>query len=199
MFCKGYFTSVHETWNLSIYFLLYFLSLRSMQLLQSIFLLYKNFATASEYSILFCSEEIFAIKQLKQKWWKGLCTFVRIILTEITMLKGILVAVKNTDDRIFKPSEIFESDERHLFSNSDGIWIDDNKYLENLETTTESTILTTQKMHNLSTYFDLKIYLEFRNISCTLKIDYFIWQSKTVAFCLAASSKLQLFTNKQTW
>ena len=37
------------------------------------------------------------------------------------MLKGILVAVKITDDRIFKPSEIFEFDERHLFSNSDGI------------------------------------------------------------------------------
>ena len=184
----------------SIFFLLgIFQLLLIMYLLQSIFLLYKKFETASEYSILFCPEDIFAVKQLKQKWWKGFCTFVRIFLTEITMLKGILVSEKNTDHRIFNHSEIFESDEWHLFLNSDGIWIDNSKYLENLETTTESTAFTTKQMHNLSKYFDLKIYLEFRNISYTLKIDYFVWQSKAVNFSLAVWSKSQVFTNKQTW
>ena len=138
--------------------------LLSMQLLQSISLLYKKFAAASEYGILFCPEEILAVKHFKQKWWKGLCTFARTILTEIIMLKGTLDAAKNTDDRTFKPSKILEFDERHLFLNSNGIWIDDNKCLENLETTTKPIVSTTEQTHNLSKYFDLKIYLELRNI-----------------------------------
>ena len=84
-------------------------------------------------------------------------------------------------------SEIIESDRLRLFLLSDGTRIDDNEYLERLETATVLIVCAKEQIQRLSIYFELKRYLSFKNISYPLNIDYVLW-------CLAASSKL--FTNR---
>ena len=84
-------------------------------------------------------------------------------------------------------SEIIESDRLRLFLLSDGTRIDDNEYLERLETATVLIVCAKEQIQRLSIYFELKRYLSFKNISYPLNIDY-------VLRCLAASSKL--FTNR---
>ena len=83
-------------------------------------------------------------------------------------------------------SEIIESDRLRLFLLSDGTRIDDNEYLERLETATVLIVCAKEQIQRLSIYFELKRYLSLKNISYPLNIDYVLW-------CLAASSKL--FTN----
>ena len=84
----------------------------------------------------------------------------------------ISVAVKNIDHHFCMASEILESDKLHLFSLSDGI--DDNKYLESLETATELIVCTEEQIQKLSIYFDIKRSLHSKNISYPLNIDYFL-------------------------
>ena len=84
-------------------------------------------------------------------------------------------------------SEIIESDRLRLFLLSDGTRIDDNEYLERLETATVLIVCAKEQIQRLSIYFELKRYLSLKNISYPLNIDYVLW-------CLAGSSKL--FTNR---
>ena len=84
-------------------------------------------------------------------------------------------------------SEIIESDRLRLFLLSDGTRIDDNEYLERLETATVLIVCAKEQIQRLSIYFELKRYLSLKNVSYPLNIDYVLW-------CLAASSKL--FTNR---
>ena len=71
------------------------------------FLVFKKCAATSEY--ISCPYGIFGVKQLKQTWWKGLCTFGY----------RIPVAVKNIDHLL---------DKLHLFLHCDGTQIDINEY-----------------------------------------------------------------------
>ena len=69
-------------------------------------------------------------------------------------------------------SEIIESDRLRLFLLSDGTRIDDNEYLERLETATVLIVCAKEQIQRLSIYFELKRYLSFKNISYPLNIDY---------------------------
>ena len=81
----------------------------------------------------------------------------------------ILVAVKNID-YLFRMA----SDTLHLFLLSNGTRIDDNKYLQSLETATELIVCTEEQIQKLLIYFDIKRYLHFKDISYPLNIDYFL-------------------------
>ena len=89
-------------------------------------------------------------------------------------VKRILIAVKNIDHLFHLASEIIEADRLHLFLLSDGTRIDENEYLESLETATELIVCAEEQTQKLSIYFELKRYLSLRNISYTLNIDYFL-------------------------
>ena len=69
-------------------------------------------------------------------------------------------------------SEIIESDRLRLFLLSDGTRIDDNEYLERLETATVLIVCAKEQIQRLSIYFELKRYLSLKNISYPLNIDY---------------------------
>ena len=84
-------------------------------------------------------------------------------------------------------SEIIESDRLRLLLLSDGTRIDDNEYLECLETVTVLVVCVKEQIQRLSINFELKRYLSLKNISYPLNIDY-------VLCCLAASGKQ--FTNR---
>lgn len=85
---------------------------------------------------------------------------------------------------LFFPSELLESDKLHLFLISGGTRIDDNKYVESIETPTELIFYTEKQMYNISTYlfinmnssvyFDIKRYLHFKNNSYDVNIDFFL-------------------------
>ena len=70
-------------------------------------------------------------------------------------------------------SEIIESDKLHLFWLSGGTRIDDNGYLESLETTAELIVCKEEQIQKLSIYFDMKRYLHCKSISYPLNNDYF--------------------------
>ena len=89
-------------------------------------------------------------------------------------IKRIPVAVKDIDHLFNMASEIIEADRLHLFLLSDGTRIDDNEYLESLESDTELIVCTGKKIEKISTYFEIKRYLSLRNISYPLNIDYFL-------------------------
>ena len=91
-------------------------------------------------------------------------------------IKRIPIAVKNIDYLFRMASEIIESDKLHLFLLSDGTRIDDNEYLESLETATELIVCTEEQIQKLLIYFELKRYLSLKNISYPLNIDYFLWR-----------------------
>ena len=69
-------------------------------------------------------------------------------------------------------SEIIESDRLRLFLLSDGTRIDDNEYLERLETATVLIVCAKEQIQRLSIYFELKRYLSLKNVSYPLNIDY---------------------------
>ena len=89
-------------------------------------------------------------------------------------IERIPVAVKNIYHLFRMTSEILESDKLHLFLLSGDTRIVDNKYLANLETTTELIVFTAEQIQKLSIYFDIKRYLHFKNIFYLLIIDYFL-------------------------
>ena len=89
-------------------------------------------------------------------------------------IERILIAVKNIDHLLRIGSEAIEAEILHLFLLSDGIRIDENEYLESLETATELIVCTEEQIQKLSIYFEFKRYLRFKNISYPLNIDYFI-------------------------
>ena len=70
--------------------------------------------------------------------------------------------------------EIIEADNLHLFLLSDGTRIDNNEYLSSLENGTELIVCTEEQIQKLFIYFELKRYLNFKNISYPLNIDYFL-------------------------
>ena len=104
-------------------------------------------------------------------------------------------------------SEIIKADNLHLFLVSDGTRIDNNEYLSSLENGTELIVCTEEQIQKLLIYFELKRYLNLKNISCPLDIDYFLWYSKiTLIFIEAVISGtclvffkvfLQIALNKQ--
>ena len=91
-------------------------------------------------------------------------------------IERIPVAAKNIDHLFNLASEIIKVDRLHLFLLSDATRIDDNEYLESLENGAELIVCTEEQIRKLSIYFELKIYLSFKNISYPLNIDYFIWR-----------------------
>ena len=80
-------------------------------------------------------------------------------------IERIPIVVKNIDHLFCMASEIIESDKLHLLLLSDGTWIDDNEYLESLETATELIVCTEEQIQKLLIYSDVKRYLHFKNIS----------------------------------
>ena len=80
-------------------------------------------------------------------------------------LERIPVDVKNIKQLICVVMDLLESNKLRLFLLTDGTWINENKYLESLETTTELFVCSEGQMRKLSTYFDVKIYFYFKNIS----------------------------------
>ena len=61
-----------------------------------------------------------------------------------------------------------------MFLLSDGTRIDDNKYLSSLENGTELIVCTEEQIQKLLIYFELKRYLNFKNILYPLDIESFI-------------------------
>ena len=89
-------------------------------------------------------------------------------------IERIPVAVKDIDHLFNLASEIIKADRPHLFLLSDGTRIDDNEYLSSLENGTELIVCTEEQIQKLLIYFELKRYLNLKNISHPLNIDYFI-------------------------
>ena len=89
-------------------------------------------------------------------------------------IERIPVAVKDIDHLFNLASEIIKADRLHLFLLSDDTLTDDNEYLESLENGTELIICTEEQIQKLSIYFELKRYLNLKNISHPLNIDYFL-------------------------
>ena len=79
-------------------------------------------------------------------------------------IERVPVTVKNIDHVFRMASEMFESDKLYLFLLSDGTRIDDNQYLESLETATELIVCIEEQIEKLSIYFGIKRYLSFKNI-----------------------------------
>ena len=93
---------------------------------------------------------------------------------KIIISREFPVAVKDIDHLFNLVSEIIKADRLHLFLLSDDTLTDDNEYLESLENGTELIICTEEQIQKLSIYFELKRYLNLKNISHPLNIDYFI-------------------------
>ena len=102
--------------------------------------------------------------------------FMYFLLNYVDMgnIERIPIAVKNIDHLFRMATEVIEADTLHLFLLSDGTQIDENEYLESLETATELIVCTEEQIQKLSIYFELKRYLRLKNISYPLNIDYFI-------------------------
>ena len=87
-----------------------------------------------------------------------------------------LVAVKNERHLFYTASGLLESDMLHLFLISDGTWIgDDDEYLERLQAATELIVCTELRICKLLICFETERYLQFKNISYTVMINYFLW------------------------
>ena len=89
-------------------------------------------------------------------------------------LERIPIALKNIDHLFGMATEVIAADTLHLFLLSDGTRIDENEYLESLETATKLIVCTEGQIQKLPIYFELKTYLRLKNISYSLNIDYFI-------------------------
>ena len=82
--------------------------------------------------------------------------------------------MKDIDHLFSLASEIIEADRLHLFLLSDDTQIDDNEYLESLENSTELIVSMEEQIQKLPFYFELKRYLNIKNISYPVDIDYFL-------------------------
>ena len=89
-------------------------------------------------------------------------------------IERIPIAVQNIDHLFRLDSQITKAGRLHVFLLSEGTRIDDNEYLEGLQNGTELIVCTEEQTEKLLIYFELKIYLSFKNISYLLDIDYFI-------------------------
>ena len=67
-----------------------------------------------------------------------------------------------------------KSDKLYLFLLSDGNQIDDNEYLESLETARELIASTEEQMQILWIYFHIERHLHFKSILSNVNINYFI-------------------------
>ena len=68
----------------------------------------------------------------------------------------IPIAVKNLNHLFHLASEIIEAYTLHLFLLCNGTRIDDNEYLESLESGTELIVCTEEQIQKFSIYFELK-------------------------------------------
>ena len=82
--------------------------------------------------------------------------------------------MKNVDHLFRMATEVIEADTLHLFLLSDGTRIDENEYLESLETATELIACTEKRVRKSPIYFELKKCLRLKSISYPLNIDYFM-------------------------
>ena len=89
-------------------------------------------------------------------------------------IKRIPIPVKNISHIFHLASEIIKVDTLHLFLLSNRTRINDNEYLESLENGTELIVCTEEQIQKLLIYFELKRYLNLKNIDYLLNIDYFI-------------------------
>ena len=85
-------------------------------------------------------------------------------------IERISIVVKNIDHLFRMATEVTEADTVHLFLLSDSTQIDENEYLESLETATELIVCTEEQIQKLLIYFELKRYLRFKSISYPLNI-----------------------------
>ena len=90
-------------------------------------------------------------------------------------IEKICVAVMDIGLLFNLASEIIEADRLHLFLFSDGTRIDDNEYLESLENGTEWIVSMEEQIQKFLVYFELKRYLNIKNVSYPSDIDYFLW------------------------
>ena len=89
-------------------------------------------------------------------------------------IERIPIAVKDIDHLFNMASETSKPDRLHLFVLSDGTRIDDNEYLSSLENGTELIACTEEQFQKLLIYFEIKRYLNLKNISYLLNIYYFL-------------------------
>ena len=87
-------------------------------------------------------------------------------------IERIPVGVKNIDRLFRMASEMIESDKLHLLLISDCTLIEDNEYLESLETDTELTVCTDEQIRKFLIWFEIII-------SYPLNVDYFLWSLPT--------------------
>ena len=80
-------------------------------------------------------------------------------------IERITIAVKNIDHIFCMATEVIEAGTLHMFLLSDSNQINENEYLESLETAPELIVCTEEQIQKLSIYFELKKYLRFKNIS----------------------------------
>ena len=86
----------------------------------------------------------------------------------------IPIAMKNIDHLFRMATEITEADRLYLFLLSDSTRIDEDEYLGSLENDTELINCTEEQIQKLLIYFEFKRYLNLKNISYPLDIDYFL-------------------------
>ena len=86
----------------------------------------------------------------------------------------IPIVVKNIGHLFHQASETVKTDTLHLFLLSGGTRIDDKKYLSSLENVTELIICTEEQIEKLLIDFEIKRYLDLKNIDYLLNINYFI-------------------------
>ena len=89
-------------------------------------------------------------------------------------IERIPIPVQNKGYLFRLASQIIKADRLHLFLLSEGTQIDDNEYLESLENGTELIVCTEEQIQKFPIYFELKRYLNLKNIDYPLNIDYFI-------------------------
>ena len=89
-------------------------------------------------------------------------------------IERIPVCVKNIDHLFRMASEKIKADNLRLFLLSDGTLIDNNEYLSSLGNGTELIVCMEEQIQKLLIYFELKLYLSFKNISYPLDVHYFL-------------------------
>ena len=89
-------------------------------------------------------------------------------------IERVPIAMKNIDHLFCMATEVIVADSLHLLLLSDGTRIDENEYLESLETATELIVYTEEQIRKSLIYFESKRYLRRKNISYPFNIDYFI-------------------------
>ena len=100
--------------------------------------------------------------------------------------------MKNIDHLFNMASEIIKADRLHLFLLSDSTPIEDNEYLESLENGTELMFCTEEQIQKLLIYFELKRYLNLKNISSVKHQLFYMMPDCFLMFIEAVSSSINL-------